>query len=51
MVKEGHTVVGTLKITKIYNEHFKVDKKRIVRIWIPTNYQKNRKEPYKVIYV
>ena len=31
MVKEGHTVVGTLKIAKIYNEHFKVDKKRIVR--------------------
>ena len=28
MVKEGHTVVGTLKIAKIYNEHFKVDKKR-----------------------
>lgn len=51
MVKEGHTVVGTLKIAKIYNEHFKVDKKRIVRIWIPTNYQKNRKEPYKVIYM
>ena len=51
MVKEGYTVVGTLKIAKIYNEHFKVDKKRIVRIWIPTNYQKNRKEPYKVIYM
>lgn len=30
MVKEGHTVVGTLKITKIYNEHFKVDKKELL---------------------
>lgn len=51
MANEESTVVGNLKLVKIYSDSFKVDKKRTVRIWIPTDYQKNRKRPYKVIYM
>jgi hypothetical protein len=46
-----HTVVGHLKIVKIRNEDFLVQKNRKIRIWTPLSYNKNSNRPYDVIYM
>jgi esterase/lipase superfamily enzyme len=47
----NHTVVGHLKIVKIRNEEFLVQKNRKIRIWTPSSYDKNAKRPYDVIFM
>jgi hypothetical protein len=46
-----HTVVGHLRIVKIRNENFLVQKNRKIRIWTPDSYDKKAKTPYNVIYM
>lgn len=47
----NHTVVGHLKIVKIRNENFLVQKNRKIRIWTPDSYDKKADKPYNVIYM
>jgi esterase/lipase superfamily enzyme len=46
-----HTVVGHLKIVKIRDEDFLVQKNRKIRIWTPDSYDKDASRPYNVIYM
>ena len=47
----NHTVVGRLKIQKIRNDSFLVNKNRGVRVWLPSSYKANSKKLYNVIYM
>lgn len=50
-MSNNHSVVGKLKIVKIRNEDFLVQKNRKIRIWIPDSYDKKSAKPYDVIYM
>ncbi len=46
-----HSVEGKLKIVKIRNDNFLVQKNRKIRIWVPDSYDKKSNKPYDVIYM
>lgn len=47
----NHTIDGNLKIVKLHYDDFLINKNRRIRIWTPSNYDKNSDEHYKVIYM
>lgn len=49
--ERNHTVVGKLKLVRISGENFEVAKKRMVRVWFPSDYDGKRKDPFDVLYM
>lgn len=47
----NHTIVGNLKKQVISYPSFRVSKDRICRVYLPSDYDSSRKEPYKVLYM
>lgn len=45
-----HTVIGRLGLIKIFCEDFRVKRDRTVRVWLPSDYDGARQEPFNVIY-